>query len=228
MITEYAERLAESCGFDRSFSRRVRQEVENHLYEAVAADPAGNTIEAERRAIANFGDARAIAAQFAVVWLTEQAKKVGLAAILVIAGVFVAMKTRVAWYGVTQWALSDDARSVGAVVGSIDSCAFWLSVAVGMVGWAYISSGAAPSGRSYGKTLRRFFLLCTLAASALTVSVISDGVLTALRLLETEPSIEFLVPIVSMVTEIACAGILIFHVRNITSRMRDTSALLKT
>ena len=61
MIADYLELLARELSFDRSLSSCVRQEVEDHLWEAVAADPAGNTPGAQQRAIANFGDARLIA-----------------------------------------------------------------------------------------------------------------------------------------------------------------------
>ena len=53
MISEYLESLAAALGFDRSLSRRVREEVEDHLRMAVAADPKGDRLEAEQRAIAN-------------------------------------------------------------------------------------------------------------------------------------------------------------------------------
>ena len=84
MISAYAEMLAGKLSFDRSLSRGVRQEVEDHLWEAVAADPAGNETEAQRRAIANFGDPHVIAAQLAAAWLAKQTRKVGIAVILVI------------------------------------------------------------------------------------------------------------------------------------------------
>ena len=64
MISDYLDSLVGALSFDRPLSGRVRQEVEDHLREAVAADP-----EAERRAIANFGDPRVIAAEFAMVSL---------------------------------------------------------------------------------------------------------------------------------------------------------------
>ena len=98
MISEYIETLVDALSFDRSLSGRVRQEVEDHLWEAVAADPRADGPEAEQRAIANFGDPHAIAAQFAVVSLAKQTRRVSAAIILVIAGVFIAMKARVAWY----------------------------------------------------------------------------------------------------------------------------------
>ena len=98
MISDYLESLVGALSFDRSLSARVRQEAEDHLREAVAADPSGDGPEAERRAIANFGDPHVIAAQFAVVSLAKHTKRVGVAIILVIAGVSIAMKARVAWY----------------------------------------------------------------------------------------------------------------------------------
>ena len=87
MISDYLDSLVGALSFDRPLSGRVRQEVEDHLREAVAADPAGDGPEAERRAIANFGDPRVIAAEFAMVSLAKQTRRVGAAIILVIAGV---------------------------------------------------------------------------------------------------------------------------------------------
>jgi hypothetical protein len=66
------------------------------------------------------------------------------------------------------------------------------------------------------------------AAAALVVSVISDGVLTALQLPGRELSAEFLVPIVSIAIEIGCVGILVFHLRGIALRGASTATLLKT
>ena len=230
MISDYLERLARELDFDRSLSRRVRQEVEDHLWEAVAADSTGNMLQAQQRAIARFGDARAIAAQFAVVSLARYTRRAGVAALLVIASVFMAMKARVAWYAAMQWAISDDMKAVSGIVVQIDRHAFWLSLIVGLGGWAYIRSRRPPAAfhSVYRRQLRRFFLLCTTAAAALVVSVISDGVLTALQLLGTELSVESLVPIASMAIEIACVGILVFHLRGIALRAASTAALLKT
>jgi len=102
MIPDYLERLARELSFDRSLARNVRQEVEDHLWEAVAADPTGNMLAAQQRAIANFGDARAIAAQFAVISLARHSRRAGAAAVLVIASVFIAMKARIAWNAAAQ------------------------------------------------------------------------------------------------------------------------------
>jgi len=228
VISDYVDQIAGELIFDRSLSRCVRQEVEDHLWEAVAADPTENMLEAQQRAIANFGDARTIAAQFAVISLAKHSRRVGAAAILVIAGVFIVMKARLAWYVAMQWAMSEDMRAISGIVVSIDRYAFWLSVIIGLGGLAYISSGRIPSSfhPAYRKQLRRFSLLCMIATAALVVSVISDGVLTALQLFGTELSAEFLVPIFSMAIEIACAGVLVFYIRSITQRTASTAALL--
>jgi hypothetical protein len=230
MIADYLERLERELCFDRSLSRCVRQEVEDHLWEAVAADPTGNTLQAQRRAIANFGDPGAIAAQFAIVSLARQSRRAGVAAVLVVAGVFMAMKARLAWYAAAQWALSDDVRAVGGLVSRIDRYAFLLSVVIGLGGWLYIRSRQIPAALdpAYRSQLRRFFLLCSATAAALVVSVISDGVLTALLLHGMEMSVAFTVPIASMTIEAGCLGILVFQIRRVTRRAASTAALQQT
>jgi hypothetical protein len=229
MIQEYLELLARELDFDQSLSRCVRQEVEDHLWEAVAANSSGDTPEAQRRAVANFGDARAIAAQFAVVSLARRSRRAGVAAVLVIAGVFIAMKARIAWYAAAQWTIGEEMRAVSALVVQIDRYAFWLSLVVGLGGWIYIRSRQIPAvfNPAYRRQLGRFFLLCGAAAAALVVSVISDAVLTALQLRGAGFSAESLVPVFSMAIEIACVGFLVFHIRGVTLRAASTAALLK-
>jgi hypothetical protein len=231
MIAAYAEALASKLGFDLALSRRVRHEVEDHLWEAAVAGPQENRGKAVEQAIARFGDVRAIAAKFATVWLIKQMQKVGITVILVVAGVLVAMKARVAWYAATQWVLSEDLRAAAHLVGVLDACAFWLSAIAGIAAWIYLILGRASPTNSYAsqyRHLRRVLLLCFVSAAALVVSVVGDGVLTALRLAGRGLSAEFLIPIVSMFIEIVCAGILISSLRSITIGMAHTSALLET
>jgi hypothetical protein len=218
MIQNYLAQLARELDFDRSLSRCVLEEVEDHLCEALAANSAGNDREAHRQVIAKFGDARALASEFVVVSLARQSRRAGVAALLVIVSVFIAMKARIAWYAATQGAICDDMRAVGSLVGLIDRYAFLSSLAVGLGGWIYIRSRQIPStlDPAYRRQLRCFFLLCGAAAAALVVSVISDAVLTALQLQGTDLSAEFLVPILSMTIEIACVGILVSRIRGVT------------
>ena len=223
VISEYVERIASELAFDPSLSRCVRREVEDHLWEAVSADPAGDRLEAERRAVTNFGDPHAIAAQFAVASLAQHARRVGFAAIVVIAAVFIAMKARLTWYAVMGCA-TDQMGALGEIVVSIDRYAFWLSVLVGIGGWMYIDSRRIPAALTpeYRAQLRRFFLLCLAATGALIASVISDGVLTSFRLVGTRWSLDSLIPVVSMAIEVVCAGGLVVSIRGMTKRTAST------
>ena len=227
MIREYAEKLARELAFDASLSRRVRQEVEDHLRAAVEADPAEDRLEAERRAVANFGDPRAIAAQFAVVSLAALARRVGHLALALIGAVFVAMKARVAWYGVMQWPLVEEMKALSEIVLSIDRCAFWLAVLAGAASWAYIGSRHAPGALTwqYRAQLLRFSVLCWAAAGALIVCVASDGLLTSLRLSGAPWSLAFLVPLFSLAIEIACAGALVSYLRAMARRAARTARI---
>jgi len=223
LISDYVDRLARQLDFDPSLSRCVRREVEDHLWEAVSTDLTGDRLEAERRAVTNFGDPQAIAAQFAVVSLAKQARRVGFAAIVMIAAVFIAMKARLTWYAVMACP-TDQMGTLGETVVSIDRYAFWLSVFVGIAAWMYIDSRRIPTTFTpeYRTQLRRFFLLCLAATGALIASVISDGVLTSLRLVGTRWSLDVLIPVVSMAIEVVCAGGLVVSIRGMTKRTAST------
>jgi len=230
MISAYADLLAGKLLFNPSLSRRVRQEIQDHLWEATAASPPGNEREAIQRAIANFGDPHVIAGQFATLWLVRQMWKVGVIVILVISGVFMTMQARVTWYAAAQWGLSDDVRVFAQSVGCIDACAFWLSVIVGIAGSAYLVVRRAPATflcAGHTSRLRHLLLLSAVSAAALSVSVISDGVLTALRFVGREFSASFLIPISSMIIEIVGAGVLVLSVRTVFKRMGYATALIK-
>ena len=82
MIAAYLAELASALGFDRRLARRVAKEVEDHLREAAAGYTSEDRAEAERRAIAGFGDPRALAVQFASVSLARRTRRVGISVIL--------------------------------------------------------------------------------------------------------------------------------------------------
>ena len=223
IVSEYVDRLTSKLDFDPSLSRCVRREVEDHLWEVVSADPTGDRLAAARRAVSNFGDPHAIAAQFAVVSLARHARRVGMAAMAGIAAVFIAMKARLTWYAVMECS-TNQMGTLGQLVVSIDRYAFWLSVFVGTAGWMYIDSRRIPAAFTpeYGTQLHRFFLLCLAATGFLIASVISDGVLTSFRLVGTRWSLDALVPVVSMAIEVLCAGALVVSIRGMTRRMAST------
>jgi hypothetical protein len=213
VISAYLDTLSAALSFDRALAQRVRQEVEDHLQQAVAADRSGDGIAAERRAIAAFGEPEALAAQFAAISVAEQIRKLGLALVLVIASVFVAMKGRVAWYAIAGGGAGHDQNMLTAIIGSIDRYAFWLSVFIGACSVAYVMSQPPPSptdGR-YRKQLRRILVLCLAAITALVLSVISDGALTTIGLARADLGAGSLVPIGTMAIEIGCVIILVFQ-----------------
>jgi len=228
VISAYVERLARALDFDPSLSRRVRREVEDHLWEAVSAHPSADELEAERRAVMSFGDPHVVAAQFAVVSLAKQARKVGIGAMVVIAAVFIAMKARLAWYAVMECP-TGQMGSLGEIVVSVDRYAFWLSVVVGIAGWTYIGGRPIPATFTpeYRAQLRRFFLVCLTATGSLIVSVISDGVLTSLRLAGTPWSLDALIPFVSIAIEVVCAGGLVAAIRSVTQRLASTGRAMR-
>ena len=227
MIPAYLDQLASTLRFDRALSRCVVQEVEDHLREAIASDPAPDRLEAERRAIMNFGEPQLLAAQFAAVSLARRTRRLGIAVVLAIIAVLAAMKARVAWYAALQWSMSDEARPLAAIVLTIDRFAFWLAAAVGIGALLYAGRHGVASapGPEYRRQMRRARLLCGCAAASLAVSVISDGVLTALQL-GTELRAEAAVPILSMVIEIACAGAVIALILDAARRAGAMEALL--
>jgi hypothetical protein len=229
MIAGYLNAVSAALSFDSALARCVRDEVEDHLHEAMAADPAGDRIAAEQRAIANFGDPLSLAAQFAAISLTKQMRRAGFAVIMVIAGTLAAMKVRVAWYAAMQWSVSDEMRAISGLVLAIDRYAFWLSVFTAIAGWAYISSRAMPVvvHARYRRQLRRAWLLCAAATVCLVVSVISDGVLTAIQLGGSDLCAGSLPPILSMLVEVAAIGVLAVEIARMAARAASTAALMK-
>ena len=227
LIDDYVERLAGKLDFDRSLSRRVCREVKDHLREAVAADTTNDVAAAQRRAVANFGDADAIAAQFAVISLATRSRRMSGASILGIAAIFIAMKGRVAWYAAAEWTTNIDLGSIVEIVGSVDRYAFWFSVIAGIGCWLYIGTRRFPRAfdSMFRKQLDRFLLLSTATIAALMASVVSDGILTAIQLSGTGFSAGSLVPILSMAIEIFCAGLLALHIRGTTRRVTHIAAL---
>jgi hypothetical protein len=227
MIPDYLDALARALAFDPALSRRVRWEVEEHLLDAMAADPARDRREAERRAVARFGEPHAIAAEFARISAARQARSLAAAIVVMVFVVFIAMKARVAWYAATQWAMAEDMRPAGEIVLRIDRYAFWTAVILGIAGFAYMVGRRVPLAlrRAHDRQLRRFALLGTIATAALVVSVVSDGFLTAFQLRDALWCAEALVPILSMALEVACVGLLARQIRTITQRAASARAL---
>jgi hypothetical protein len=215
VISEYAESLARRLGFDPGLARSVRQEVEDHLWEAAGdASP-----EAQRRAIERFGDPRLIATQIAAVALARQARSLGLLLMLVLGGLFLAMKMRIAWFASAQFHVRDDLLALGQVLLSIDRAAFWIAIACG--------AASVVLARSRRAQARLFFPFCAAAAIAIVASVVCDGVLTALRLVDRAYAADLLLPVLSVLLEIVFAAFLVGRIYA-AARRAALAAYLRT
>ena len=206
----------------------MRQEVEDHLWEATAAN--GDTsIEAQARAERCFGEAREIASQYAALSLLRQARRSGAIIVLASGALYIAMKGRVAWYGLMQWALSDTLQPLGKVVLAVDRAAYILAFVLGAIGWAYISSRRISPRfhASCRAQLKRGLLLAMAAACPMVVSVIADAAVTALRLLEERPPVSvFMVPLLSIGIEVAFAADLVTTIgKTLRNTVRASSRL---
>jgi hypothetical protein len=226
-ISDYLDRLTRELSFDAPLARRVRQEVEDHLSEAAAAEPEEEAGEAQLRAIRQFGDPHRIASEYAAQSLFRQTRRVGTVAVLVASGILVSMNVRGAWYGWLQWSISDELKAVRKVGLLIDLYAFIIALAIGILGWAYIGTRrmATSFDPSYRDQVKRCLLLCKVAAAPLIATVVTDTVLTALRLLEAGLRLAALVPVVTMAGEIAFAVALVVQIQKAMKRAALASSL---
>ena len=227
IISDYLDALTRELSFDIPLARRVRQEVEDHLSEAAAAEPEAAAGEAQLRAIRNFGDPHSIAGEYAAQSLFRHTRRLGAVAILATAGILLAMNARGAWYGWMRWELSAELQAVRKVGLSIDLYAFVVVLTIGVFGWAYIGTRrmSGTFNAAYRDQQKRCLLLYAAIAGPLTASVITDAILTGLRLSETEFRVIALVPLLSMAAEMAFAAVLVTQIRNIMKRMALASSL---
>jgi uncharacterized membrane protein len=225
LIADYVAALSRELRFDPSLSRRVCVEVEDHLREA-AAD--GTGADAENEAVARFGSPYAIARHFAAPSLIRQARSVGYAMVLVVLCSYLAMAGRVAWYVALDWRVGDDAplAAFRAVTVLVDRYAFALAAIIGLCSLAYAwRARSAELSATCRSRLRRFILLCALAALGLLVTVAADIVLTALRLAGSAPSLASLLPLALLAVEIALTAIFIAYLRSVMRRIASAFAL---
>jgi hypothetical protein len=230
VISEYLDTLEAALHFDSSLARRARKEFEDHLRQTVADDPSEDRGQAEQRAIANCGDPRVIATAFAVISLVRQTKRLGVAIVLVLAGMFLLMRGLVAWYAAIEWAISDDMKPLSATIGMATRYTFWTATLIGIVAWAYGSMHRSPQDYAYPKYCRHLHRFCTLssiATAALLVCVLGAGALATIRLASTCPSIAFFIPVLSVALEVLAAGTLVMLIRALTRQAEFTAGLQK-
>jgi hypothetical protein len=225
-VADYLDTLARALAFDPALACRARREAADHLHEASERD-GGRCVEAERQAVAAFGDAHALARQYAATSLLTQTRCIGASTLAAITGIFIAMKCRVLWYELLQWGLPEDLRAMNAIGLPLDRWAFLGALAVALVACAYIATRrtATELHRAYGRELRRCVVLCTVAAAALTVVVAVETVLTGCRLYASQPSAAA-IPALSLAAELVFAGALVLYIRTAFRRARCAATLL--
>jgi len=226
MIAAYLKELADALAFDPALASRVVTEARDHLADAAIEADVDDREEAERRAVARFGDSRELAAQFAALSLARQARRVGIVIVLTIVIVMVMMKARVAWYAVVQWTMAEDARTAAGVVLTINRYAFWIAVVIGIGALFHLGRRGELTQvhAGYRTHLRRAALLFWGTTAALTVSVIGDLILTFLRV-GTELSRNSAIPVASISIEIGCVAIVMFMIASASRRAARTVRL---
>jgi hypothetical protein len=226
-IADYLDALACEFGFDIALSRRVCAEIEDHLWQATDGCL---SIESQQQAVANFGDPRDIARQYMTAFLLTQVRRVGLATIGASIAIYVAMKSRVVWYALMQWELNAEWEAVRAIGLAIDRYGFLAAISIALIGWVYISTRRAPIRLHvmYNKELNRCIVLCGAAAGGLIVSVTVETVLTGIRLFEMEWCAAVLVPILSLIVEMAAAALLVLRIRAMIRRNAVALSFLET
>src|SRR5262249_28954094 len=225
-IADYLDALARELGFDIALSRRVCAEIEDHLWQATDGC---QSIESQQRAVANFGDPRDISQQYVTAALLAHIRWVGLAMIGASTAIFLAMKARVMWYEMMHWKWNAEWEAVRATGLAIDRCGFIVATSIALIGWAYINTRRAPIRFhvTYSKELSRCIVFCGAAATGLTVSVTIETVLAAIRLYEVEWSPAALVPILSLVIEMAAAALLVLRIRAMIRRTAAVFSILR-
>jgi uncharacterized membrane protein YecN with MAPEG domain len=226
-VAEYLDALTGALSFDPLLGRRVRQEAEDHLHEALAA--AGDaSVDAQRRAIGAFGNAQEIASQFAALSLLTQTRRTGAVVVVGVAGIYLTMKGRLAWYGLMQWAMSAELQEYGRLSLAFNRCSFILALVLGIVSWVYIASRPVSTRlhAAYRNQLRRGLAIAIVAACPLIASIALDGVLTGLRLLTAQSLAAASVPLLSMAAELSLAVILAAEILKTMRRAGRVSSLL--
>jgi hypothetical protein len=227
-VTEYLEALARELDFDPALSCRVCCEVEDHLWHAAEAR-GGASVENQRQAIQVFGEARELARGCVAASMLAQIRWAGGAMILAAAAIYAAMKARVAWYGWVRWEATPDYTAVSAFALPIDRYTTMVAIIGALIGCAYIATRRAPSrvDWSYRQQLNRCIVLCGASATALSLCVATEVVLTGVGLSGTQWSAATLVPVLSLLVEIAAIIGFVLSIRTTVRRTELAAALLR-
>jgi hypothetical protein len=224
-IADYLDELGRELAFDPALSRRVRQEVEDHLREAAAAERTEPIIDAEERAVISFGAPQNIAEQYRAVSLHARMKRTGLLVLCAVLVAFGTMESRVVWYGLTRWDSGANLKSVGRIVVPIDRYAFLVAIILGIVGSIIVNRPYPLSSRPPSRSqMRHGQLLIVAAAAATALAVTCEALLTSWRLVETHWTANSLLPVGSLIIEIGIVFAVVVYIRN---TIRRASAIIR-
>jgi len=204
-VAAYLDALTRELAFDPPLCRRVREEVQGHLCEALDAQAAEPTWADETRAVERFGSPRALADQYRVLSAFTRVRRSGLVVVLAVAGVFIAMEARISWYALTQWRASEKLQAISAVALPIDKYAFLLAAAFGIAGWLYaMTLPIPPALRSAALApLRRCHLLFGMSALSISVAVGIELFLSLYRFAEASMALNVVFPGATILLEAA-------------------------
>jgi len=232
-VAEYLDSLSRALSFDPMLSRRVCDEVADHLHESIASaashtDLVHQNRDVERAAIGRFGSQWEIAGQYAAASLGRQAKASGFAIFLSVLCIFGTMKYRIAWYRATHWVIGSHYAAIMTVIVPIDRYAFLAALLLGFAGLFY-SRMLPPLGGfdpPCCKMLRRRAAVSAVATLAFIASVASDTAMTAGRLANNAWSVSIVAPVGSVLVEVVLAVYLILCMRRLFGRFTSAAATL--
>jgi hypothetical protein len=227
-VTDYLAVVARELGFDPALSRRVRGEVEDHLWQA-ADDRGGRSAENQLQAISCFGEARDVVRGYVAASLLSQVRRVNVGMLIAAAVIFLAMKARVVWYGLMFWEPNPDFTAVTSIALPIDRYATMLAIAAALIACAYIATRSVPThvDMSYRKQLNRCTALCGTSAAALSLCVATEALLTGVRLSGTQWCAATAVPMFSLAVEIAAIAWFVFSIHASVRRRALAATLLR-
>jgi hypothetical protein len=229
-IVVYVETLAQELSFDSSLASRVRQEIEDHLWETAEEGTGACTLASQYAAIERFGDPRKIASQYVQASMMRQVKRAGFGVILVVASVFLTMMARIAWYSLLHWAFREDLKKAAEVAFTVNKIAFWSALIVATAGWIYIGWRRIPHNgiAAFRKHLRFSLGLSHVASVAILTCLVCDIVLLGLRVVPVGWSPALIPPFLTYAVEIACFAALLLHLRQVIRRTGAAMALAQS
>ncbi|MBV8839601.1 MAG: hypothetical protein JO000_23960 [Alphaproteobacteria bacterium] len=219
-IADYLDALARELAFDPPLCRRVCHELEDHLGEMLEAEGGEPTAAGTVRAIERLGSPRAIAEQYRALSLLTRMRASALMLVVAVAGIFLAMKARIAWYGITEWDASAQLQAINAIALPVDRYAFLAATFGALAGWLYAATLPAPATCRADAlvALKRCGLLLRIATIFITGAVGIELVLSLYRFADAGLSSALILPAVTIMLEAVFVAAVAISLRNTARR----------